>query len=50
MQRRGAAAFTADLETVRAFGVSGLGGCVEASSISVQATGDSNTSNHSLED
>ena len=39
MQTRGAAAFTADLETVRAFGVSGLGGCVEASSMSVQATG-----------
>ena len=39
VQKRDAAAFTADLETVRAFGVSALEGCVDASSLSVQATG-----------
>lgn len=39
MQNRGAAAFAADLETVRAFGVTALGGNVEASSVHVQATG-----------
>ena len=39
MQAREAAAFTADFDTVRAFGVSALGGCVEATSVSAQATG-----------
>lgn len=39
MQAREAAAFTADIATVRAFGVSALGGCVEASSLFAQATG-----------
>ena len=39
MERRDAAAFTADLDTVRAFAVSALGGLVEASAVDVQATG-----------
>ena len=39
MERRNAAAFTADLDTVRAFAVSALGGLVEASAVDVQATG-----------
>lgn len=39
MHAREAAAFTADIDKVRAFGVSALGGCVEASSLYLQATG-----------
>jgi len=41
MHTRNVAAFTADLETVRAVGVTTLGGCMEASLLYVQATGTS---------
>ena len=39
VEQRDAAAFTTDLETVRAFAVSALGGLVEACAVDVQATG-----------
>jgi hypothetical protein len=39
MHARETAAFTADIDTLRAFGVSALGGCVEASLLYLQATG-----------
>lgn len=39
MERRDAAAFTADLDIVRAFAVSALAGLVEASVVDVHATG-----------